>query len=114
MSQPLSVTQPTHLHTLWRPKTSSRLQRLIERLTRKPDTQGNLGLFLEYRDDYSMKRLGHMLCLMVPLADKSPEERRADLHAEMKKEGLSKYWEFATQALSTSPNEVDERLYNAE
>ncbi|PNP76603.1 hypothetical protein FNYG_10022 [Fusarium nygamai] len=113
MSEPTSITRPTHIHTIWRKRERklSKTQKLIGIVTATPEKK----LY-----EFIMKHEVHWnsqwddkkkLRLTVPLGGKSPEETLADLGDQMQREGMDKYWEYITQAHTDDPNKVDPRVY---
>ncbi|KAF5614480.1 uncharacterized protein FTJAE_13749 [Fusarium tjaetaba] len=113
MSEPTSISGPTHIHTVWRKreKELSTAQRLIGMVTPSPEKQ--LQEFIIKHEIHWNSRWDKdkKLRLTVPLGGKSPEETLANLGYQMQREGLNKYWEYVTQALTDDPNKVDPRVY---
>ncbi|CVK85282.1 uncharacterized protein FPRN_06841 [Fusarium proliferatum] len=93
MSEPTSITVPTHTHTIWR-KREKKLgitQKLIGIVTTNPEEK--LNKFTIKHKIYWSSQWDNKLRLTVPLGDKSPEETLANLGALMKDEGMDQYWD---------------------
>ncbi|KAI3576029.1 hypothetical protein IWW34DRAFT_791340 [Fusarium oxysporum f. sp. albedinis] len=110
MSQPTSVSKPTHTHTIWRQRPLNKMQRLVGVFIPKADIK--LFKFVVKHKLYHMHYWDDELRLTVPLGNKIPEKALADLGALMAIERLDKYWEFVTRVLTEDPLKVDPRVYN--
>lgn len=110
MSQPTSITGPTHTHTIWRKreKKLSITQKLVGIVTTNPEEK--LNKFTIQHKIYWSSQWDNKLRLTVPLGDKSPEETLENLGALMKDEGMDQYWEYVTQFHTDDPCKVDPRV----
>ncbi|CVK85765.1 uncharacterized protein FMAN_06697 [Fusarium mangiferae] len=110
MSEPTSITGPTHTHTIWRKreKKLSMTQKLVSRVTTSPEEK--LKKFIMKHEIYWSNQWDNKLRLTVPLDGKSPEETLANIGALMQDEGINQYWEYVTQVHTDDPRKVDPRV----
>ncbi|KAG5792391.1 hypothetical protein H9Q69_008548 [Fusarium xylarioides] len=110
MSNPTSITGPTHIHTIWREKELSTTRNVISKVMGTPEKK--LNEFIIKHKIYWNSQWDDKLRLTIEMrGDKSPEETVANFCALMQREGLNKYWEYVTQAHTDDPKKVDLRVY---
>ncbi|RBQ76986.1 hypothetical protein FVER14953_12370 [Fusarium verticillioides] len=110
MSEPTSVTRPTHIHTVWRKRKLNTSQNFLSKATENPEKK--LNQFIVKHKICWNSKWDDKLRLTIELpSNKSPEETVGDFCALMQDEGLDKYWEYVTQAHTDDPNKVDPRVY---
>ncbi|SCV51808.1 uncharacterized protein FFB14_12233 [Fusarium fujikuroi] len=110
MSEPTSITVPTHIHTIWRKRENelSTAEKLVGIV--KPSPEKKLEKFITKHKIYWNSQWDNKLRLTVPLGDKSPEEILANLEALMQDDGMNQYWEYVTQVHTHDPRKVDPRV----
>ncbi|KAF5568779.1 hypothetical protein FPHYL_2585 [Fusarium phyllophilum] len=114
MSEPTSITRPTHIHTIWRKRERklSTTRKLIGKVTGNPEKKLYEFIIkheIHWNSQWDEKK---RLRLTIQMGnDKSPEETVADFCALIQDEGLDKYWEYVTQAHTDDPKKVDQRVY---
>ncbi|KAF5576355.1 hypothetical protein FPANT_10965 [Fusarium pseudoanthophilum] len=110
MSEPTSVTRPTHIHTVWRKRKLSTARNVFSKVTGNPEKK--LDKLIMKHKIYWNSKWDDKLRLTIELpSNKSPEETVAEFCALMQDEGLDKYWEYVTQAHTDDPRKVHPRVY---
>ncbi|KAF4477187.1 hypothetical protein FAGAP_12467 [Fusarium agapanthi] len=110
MSEPTSIAEPTHIHTIWRKRERelSRTQKIFGKIRATPEKK--LYNFIMKHEICWTSQWEDKLRLTMPLGDKSPEETLANLGALMQDEGMDEYWEYVTQVHTDDPRKVDPRV----